>query len=547
MLATGTNFGLVIAITAIYSGINTQLHITNYLLNFLCVTVFLIIPTSIIYHLYIYPLISPFRGLPTAPQAPVHQRLLKEVRGHHALLWLEKVPNNGLIRYFGFLNVECLFLTSPAAFKEILDTKTYRWVKPPKSTSLFKLLIGDGLITLEGQAHKQQRRLLQPSFGFRQIQDLHPSLWGKVNELLGGIEKDISREENDKVVNIQDWMGRTTLDLIGVAGFGFDFNAISDPESTLVSQYRRLFGIKPSPITQVLTEIIPTTILRYLPTKALEDVRVSTTAIKTYLSTAIQEKKAKLAEPEGKVSDKDILSVAMQDPSYSEQQLIDHSMTFLGAGQDTTAFTLTCAIMELSQNQQLQDKLRREIRSNVRNPRSPGFGTDTDDLNGLPWLSAVINETLRCYPSVDAIGRVSLEADAVVAGQKIPKGTIVNIPVTAVNQYSKFWAGTSYDPIKWHPERWFDDINDGKLNSTGGAINGWAMMTFSKGTRQCIGERFARAEMAVVLAGLVGRFSFQFQGASGRGKPMAELDMFYGFTGHIMGGFWTTVKVVEGW
>ncbi|KAL1873922.1 hypothetical protein Daus18300_003794 [Diaporthe australafricana] len=327
------------------------------------------------------------------------------------------------------------------------------------------MMIGDGLITLEGQHHKQQRKLLQSSFGFRQIQDLYPTFWGKAIELLGCIEKDIGLGDGDTVLDIQDWMGRTTLDLIGLAGFGFKFNSLSNPDATLVRQYRRLFGIKPSPVTQVLAHIIPTSILRFIPTQTLEDVRVSTGAIKAYLSKVIREKRATLGETSQKLVDKDVLSVAMQDTSLSEQQLIDHAMTFLGAGQDTTGFALTCSIMELSQNQGLQDRLREEIRENLPSPTSSGFCADPIDHARLPLLTAVVNETLRCYPSVDAIGRVSLDADAVIAGQKIPKGSIVNIPVAAANQYSAFWSGSSYDPAKWHPGRWLDD--NGKLDSTG--------------------------------------------------------------------------------
>ncbi|KUI55330.1 Cytochrome P450 3A29 [Cytospora mali] len=256
------------------------------------------------------------------------------------------------------------------------------------------MIIGDGLITLEGQHHKEQRKLLQSSFGFRQIQE----------------QKDISRHDGDSVLDIQDWMGRTTLDLIGLAGFGFKFDSVSNPEAKLVRQYRRLFGIKPSPVTQALAHIIPTSILRFIPAPTLEDVRVSTGTIKAYLSRVIREKRATLAETGRKLLDKDVLSVAMQDKSLSEQQLIDHAMTFLGAGQDTTPFALTASIMELSQNQELQDRLRQEIRANLPSPTSPGFCADPIDPARLPLLTAVINETLRCYPSVDAIGIVSLDA-----------------------------------------------------------------------------------------------------------------------------------------
>lgn len=523
-----------------------ELAIRHYLSTFLLAFTAGVM-ANIIYYCYVYPHVSYLRHVPAAKQAPVHKRLFKETRGPGVVGWMTSVPNNGLIRGFTFLNRELLIATNPETLKEILATDAYSWVKPPSYAELLSMIIGNGLVTLEGPAHKQQRKMLQPSFSFRHIQELYPTFWTKTRELVRKIKDDIKRTESDDVIDIQDWMGRTTLDIIGVAGFGMDFRAITDPSSQLVSDYRQMFVGDRSPGSLIAARFLPIKLIKYIPTRRLKAVWTSTRAINKFLQNLISERRAILAKSDQKLADKDILAVAMQAEAYTDSQLIDHSMTFLAAGQDTTSFALTMAIFQLSQDHALQDRVRQEIRRTLPSPETQDSKITSSDMDGLPWLTAVCNETLRLWPSVDATGRMSLHSDRVVAGTKIPKGTLIGIPMHAYHRYQPLWSATPYSASEWHPERWFEDVEKGEMNLAGGATDSWSFMTFNKGARSCIGEKFARGEMAVVLAGLIGKFEFTFNGASGKGKPLDDLDIMYDFTGSVLGGMWVHVKDVDGW
>ena len=536
---------------------------------------------SVVNNFYIYPqYTSPLRHIPTVKQVPVHQRLFTEIRGKAARVFFDQSLSDagkkkkrdddgvnqegdssgaggggrGLVRAFTTLNTEVLIATQPEVVKEILvQGGGYGWMKPPAMSRILEMLIGRGLVTMEGTEHRHHRRLLQSAFNYRQIQDLYPTFWEKTTELVTCMGDEIGKKGSDGVVDIQDWMQRATMDVIGTAGFGFEFRAVSDPESELVRNYRRMFESEPSPVADLLLRTLPVmSLLKMMPVQRIKDIEASTGAIRTQLKIIIDQRRKILKGSGGEkrtLSEKDILSVAMQgDEEYSDEQLMGHSMTFLAAGQDTTAFALTCAILELSQHLDVQEQLRKEIRAHLPSLDSQdSISTGATNVDGLPWLTAVCNETLRFHPSVDKSSRVNLPNDAVLAGYKVPKGTLVDIPVQAFNTHQPLWSDSPWDVLGWHPERWFDDVSAGKLNSSGGAADAYSFMTFMRGARSCIGERFARTEMAILLAGMVGRFEFEFHGASGKGRPIELLDVSYGFTGHVNDGVFVTVKEVAGW
>jgi len=124
---------------------------------------------------------------------------------------------------------------------------------------------------------------------------------------------------------------------------------------------------------------------------------------------------------------------------------------------------------------------------------------------------------------------------------------MIDLPILAMNRNPAFWVGSPYDSRQFHPERWIDDISTGKMNQTGGALDPYAFMTFFRGVRGCIGEKFARIEMQNILAGVVGRYRMTFAGTGGGEKGPEELDIKYGFTGKILGGLNVKFEQVDGW
>jgi cytochrome P450 len=124
-------------------------------------------------------------------------------------------------------------------------------------------------------------------------------------------------------------------------------------------------------------------------------------------------------------------------------------------------------------------------------------------LENMPYLNAVCNEVLRMFPTIPVTARFTIR-DTTIAGQFIPKDTVIMVVPWAINRHPELWGPDSESFV---PDRWMDQ--NGRANMSGGADSNYSFLTFLHGPRSCIGERFARAELRALLAALVGSFEFQ--------------------------------------
>ena len=164
--------------------------------------------------------------------------------------WSQQVPNNGIIRYLDMFNTEILVPISPQALAEVLVQRSYDFIKPPGLVTGLGKILGVGVFLAEGEEHKKQREDLMPAFAFRHVKELYPTFWGKSGELvhaLSAYNETGSRDGHQPSGNIdvKDWASRATLDIIGLAGLGRDFDAIKDPDNELICTYKRIFFAGP--------------------------------------------------------------------------------------------------------------------------------------------------------------------------------------------------------------------------------------------------------------------------------------------------------------
>lgn len=161
--------------------------------------------------------------------------------------WSEQVPNNGIIRYLDMFNTEILIPVSPQALAEILVQRPYDFIKPPGLVTGLGKILGVGVFLAEGEEHKKQRKDLMPAFAFRHIKELYPVFWKKSGELVHALSShsEASYSDGDKPrasIDVKDWASRATLDIIGLAGLGRDFDAIKDPDNELILTYKKIFS-----------------------------------------------------------------------------------------------------------------------------------------------------------------------------------------------------------------------------------------------------------------------------------------------------------------
>ena len=386
---------------------------------------------------------------------------------------------------------------------------------------------------------------MSPAFAYRHVKDLYPDFWAKsrglvhliTRELQSLTKSDTASEGIAPVLEVMAWTARATLDIIGSAGMGHEFDAIENPNNELATQYKQVFEpTGQARMLGLLSFFLPGGLIRALPVKRNDTIREAAAIIKRICREIIQETNVRMTS-EKKRTTKDIVSVAIESGGFSEENLVNQMMTFLAAGHETTATATTWAIYELCHHPDYQTRLREEIRANL-----PSLSSDSDvsapiTSEKLPFLHAVCNETLRFHPPVRLTIRETAKNTSIL-GTFIPKGTKIVIPILALNTSTHLWGP---DAKSFNPNRWLTHQGKTKFNNTGGAASAYAYLTFLHGPRSCIGQQFAKAEFAAILAGLVGRFEMELE------DKEREVKIQAGLTARPRGGLPVRMRVVEGW
>jgi cytochrome P450 len=444
-------------------------------------------------------------------------------------------------------------LASPRALGEVLVTKNYDFVKPHEFRYGIGRVIGIGLLISEGGEHKHQRRSLLPAFAFRHIKELVPLFWDKSREGVQAMVEDILKDaveppqdlseeklgDKTAVMEVGNWASRITLDIIGLTGLGRDFQAIKDPNNKLTTMYNSLF--KPSKQGQLLAMLqllIYPWMVNYLPLKRNYDIMEATAYVRGVCRELITEKRKKLANKE--LDDLDILSVALESGGFTDDNLVDHMMTFLAAGHETTASALTWAIYLLCVHPEVQDRLREEVRAKLPPVDDMSATVSALDIDHMPYLNAVCNEVLRYYSPAPMSVRVAA-VDTTICDQHVPKGTRVMIVPWAVNKSVELWGP---DADKFNPGRWLPYFDGDKGAASGHATSNYAFLTFFHGPRACIGQSFAKAEFACLVAAWVGKLKFELKNEEEKDEKNLKIKGM--ITAKLQNGLWVKATVLDG-
>ncbi|KAF2718396.1 cytochrome P450 78A3 [Polychaeton citri CBS 116435] len=507
---------------------------------------------------------SPLRHLPLPPNSHwltgQTKRILREPSGHPMRDWMATVPNDGLLRYVAWTR-ERVLITSPKNLGEVLVTKNYEFIKPSRFRAGLGRILGIGILFAEGEEHRVQRKNLMPAFAFRHVKDLYPVFWRKSQELMHCLQvaanstaspsdelessanNEISPEQTATdvprhapgVVEVDDWVSRATLDIIGVSGMGQDFNSLHDPQNKLSMTYKTIFN--PSKVArylQIAGIFMPFWIINRIPIKRNDDMNEAADFIKQTCRELIAQKRKQMEKFER--TEVDILSVALESGGFRDEELVNQMMTFLVAGHETTATSMIWALYFLCRNSEVQRKLREEVRKNITSLESE---VDSNVIDSCQYLHAVCAEVLRLRPPVSMTMREAA-CDTSIDGHFVPKGTTVVISPYAINGSPSLWGD---DAAEFKPERWLD--SSGRANKRGSADSNYSFLTFLHGPRGCIGQRFAEAEFACILAAWVGKFDTVFED----GSPLisGEPEIKRGVTAKPKGGLWVHLNEVEGW
>ncbi|KAI0900056.1 cytochrome P450 [Annulohypoxylon nitens] len=470
-----------------------------------------------IYSTIIYPdFISPLRKFPRPkwwlPRMIYARLATKTTQGELLLDIVQDVPNDGIVA-LREVTESRLLVTAPSVLADLLVHRSYDFEKPQNMRNFLSSVIGSGLVTTEGEDHKFLRKNSLNAFSFRRIKDLYPMIWKNSLAFTDALKENIKHqnsETNDGTgplegkAEITRWASKVTLNIIGIAGLGRNFNVLNTSNDPLVENYETIFNpSKEMLLYFVLSAWFSVRLVRMLPWKMNQAFEHAGSTLRRICSQLVSDKREAIRKNEGE--NVDILSLLIKSDNFSDTAIRDQLLTYLAAGHDTSALSLTWACYLLALDPSRQNKLRSEVRDALTSiERSEdGVLNISSTLERLPFLNGVLNETLRLYPTIPVTIRVAAR-DTSLAGQPIPKGTEILISPWLINRSRVFWGP---DAAEFKPERWIE--KDGRPNNTGGATSNYEFLSFLHGPRACIGQGFARAELRCLLAALVSRFEWE--------------------------------------
>ncbi|CZR52544.1 related to isotrichodermin C-15 hydroxylase (cytochrome P-450 monooxygenase CYP65A1) [Phialocephala subalpina] len=468
------------------------------------------IPTyAVLYSSYIYPFyISELRHVPTVPGFPLWGQFLTIITtecGEAQRQWHE--THGPIIRYFFPFGAERLSIADDKAIHQMTVKNPYNYPKPVRAKLWMVRILGEGVLLAEGSEHVHQRKALAPGFSIASIRALTPVFWQK-SLLLATLWKDEMAESRvtTKCFEVLEWLNRTTLDIIGQAGFGTDINSLENPDTPIREAYRLVFAFDiGSRILHGLQAFIPST--KYIPAKMNRDMEAARGIIVDKATEIITEKENQaLAHSKHK----DIIALISKDnlkmkeageEGLSFETMRDQVMTFLGAGHDTTATGVAWTLHLLSKYPAIQERLRKEIKQHMPFLFDPATRFNPEqlakaDADQLPYLDNVCRESLRYIPPIPMTVRQSLAVDQ-LGPYTVPAGTVIYILANSINRLPMYWGPTA---DKFDPDRW-DNLPETYTTN--------AFMTFLQGPRGCVGRKFAETEMKILVCCLLSMFRFE--------------------------------------
>ncbi|HEY4040738.1 MAG TPA: cytochrome P450 [Rhodopila sp.] len=418
----------------------------------------------------------PFRPpVPPAPAAPLSNRgFLRSVRTNALTMFPEAAYHEDSTsrRILGGTTV---VLNAPDAIHHVLVGNPGNFRRSPASIRVLRPITGEGLLLSEGDAWKLQRRTIAPALGPRVMPMLARHIVASADRAIAKLSS-----QTAEPVSLLASMQNLALDIAGRSMFSLEMDRYGATMRALMTEYGERYS-RPHLLDMVLPPSIPNL-------RDLARYRFRWRWMK-FIETILA---SRLAEPPAEAP-RDLFDLlrAARDPetgaAFSPPQLRDQVATLILAGHETTAVTLFWAILMLAQAPEEQQWLAEETGTVTIEPETAHAA-----MSGLVRTRAVVNETLRLFPSAFTLVRETIKQDR-AAGIDLPARSIVMIAPWVLHRHYKLWD----DPAAFRPTRFMPDQPPPAR---------FAFMPFGAGPRICVGAQFAMTEAVLVLAALIARF-----------------------------------------
>jgi len=403
--------------------------------------------------------------------------------GHYRLLQRDQLgfmlrswTTCGDVTRFRFIVLPAHLLVHPDHVRHVLVDHHRNYDKQTKGFDVLRIVLGNGLVTSEGDFWRRQRRIAQPAF--------HKDRIAAFGEVMVRAAEDTARRfgevaKRGGTLDVAAEMMRLTLRIAGETLLSTDVTGDADTVGTSVS---------------LLLEEANSRILRPIdvpitwPTPRNKKLVGAVETLDRVVKRMIEDRRRETKRPN------DLLTMLMEardeetGEGMTDQQLRDEVLTIFLAGHETTANALNWTFYLLSKHPDVGRRLASELSATLH-----GRAPDVADVPNLPYTTAVLKEAMRLYPPAWIIGRRAVEAD-VIDGFDIPRDSFVFVCPWVTHRHPDFFPNPEgFDPDRFMPER-------------AASVARYAYFPFGAGPRICIGQGFAMLEAVLLLATLWQRF-----------------------------------------
>jgi cytochrome P450 len=367
-------------------------------------------------------------------------------------------------------------ISHPKLVEQALIKRSDIFVKmyDPKKPTGLGLVLGQGLVTSQGELWQRQRRLMQPVFQRSNLASLLPQIVIAGNNLLNKWR--LLDEESE--VNLADEMMRVTLEVITQTMFS---TSVLDKIDRIAPALDTLLRYAAKSVMN------PLHIPLCIPTQANQEFNAANALLDEVIYGIIGQRRGQAAKHNDLL---DMLLNASDDHGelMSDKQIRDEVITIFTAGHETTANLLTWTLYLLARHPDVLAKLRQELDALLQ-----GDIPTAEELQQLIYTRAVLNESMRLRPPVGIMMR-KIVKDTEIDGYSLKQGRLAIFSIYNIHHHPDFWQ----QPEKFDPERFLSDEN-----------RRFSFMPFGTGERICIGNHFALLESQILLSIIIQNFELQ--------------------------------------
>ncbi len=375
------------------------------------------------------------------------------------------------------------WVTDPTLIENILVKNADKFQKTRLDRRVLKPMLGDGLLTAQGDSWRWQRKVASPPFRHAELLTYVPAMVESATECCRQWRE---RGTTPFTTDVEADMTEATFAVIVrtvLAG-------ISKADGDTIKRAGRAYL---DPISwEVAASLLQYPETYWHPGKAR--MRKSATKLRSIVRRLVEQRRRETSTGTDLVA----RMLSAKDPDTGEpmsnEMIADNLATFLFAGHETTAKALTWALYILARAPEWQDRLREEISATLG---SAPITAET--VTNLPTLSRVLKEVMRLYPPAPVMTRVNT-VEVEIGGKHLPSPTLIVMPIFIIHRHRALWD----DPNRFDPDRFLPE-NEARYPRT-------QFMPFGYGQRICIGSSFATLEATAILATLLQNARFEWDG-----------------------------------